>query len=64
MKLKKLHIFLLFLAVLVFGSLSSGFIEGLENQDDSTTVESHEDKSHTVDHTTSHILIENEALLL
>ena len=50
MKLKKLHIFLLFLAVLVFGSLSSGFIEGLENQDDSTTVESHEDKSHTVDH--------------
>ena len=33
MKLKKLHIFLLFLAVLVFGSLSSGFIEGLENKD-------------------------------
>lgn len=50
MKLKKLHIFLLFLAVLVFGSLSSGFIEGLENQDDSNMVESHKSKSHTVEH--------------
>ena len=51
MKLKKLHIFLLFLAVLVFGSLSSGFIEGLENQDDSddsNTVKSHKGKSKMV----------------
>ena len=53
MKLKKLHIFLLFLAVLVFGSLSCGFIEGLENKeesDDSDIIESHKGKSHVVKH--------------
>ena len=33
MKLKKLHIFLLFLAVLVLGSLGSGLVEGMENKD-------------------------------
>lgn len=56
MKLKKLHIFLLFLAVLVFGSLSSGFIEGLENKDDSDDsemTESHKGKSHAANHKVS-----------
>ena len=50
MKLKKLHIFLLFLAVLVFGSLSSGFIEGLENKDGaSKSDKSNKRKSQTAD---------------
>ena len=33
MKLKKLHIFLIFLAVLVIGRLGSGMIEGLTNKE-------------------------------
>ena len=36
MKLKKLHIFLLFLAVLVFGTLGSGLVEGMKNNKDTT----------------------------
>ena len=32
MKLKKLHIFLLFLAVLVLGTLGSGIVEGMESK--------------------------------
>ena len=45
MKLKKLHIFLLFLAVLVFATLGSSVVEGLTNEKNSHTETSHNQDS-------------------
>ena len=50
MKLKKLHIFLLFLAVLVFGTLGSGLVEGMENNKESATHNSKSEKKEKSQH--------------
>ena len=50
MKLKKLHIFLLFLAVLVFGTLGSGLVEGMENNKESATHNSKSEKKEDTHH--------------
>ena len=44
MKLKKLHIFLLFLAVLVFGTLGSGVVEGMKSNEMKSTQEGSDSK--------------------